>query len=84
MVEDWARFFNRPQDRWPRKLSWREAQWALCVPYVHAPSNVQIFLVVDGNQPLELADLEPTLESIVAQVRVTLDAGLPSEEFQWL
>lgn len=80
----WEQQFGRVQDRWPRKLCWHGAQWALHIPYNHAPSNSRLVLVIDSDQPIGVDDIRTTLSSLIDQTDTILRTGIPTEAFRWL
>ncbi len=68
-AEIWNKSLSAPQDRWLRKLIWRDLSWVLCVP-MDIDQRTRIVVTLDSDLELEFdqdvqQELLDTLEALI-------------------
>ncbi len=76
-------FLNRAQDRWARKVYWRELQWGLYVPHYHAASDAWVVLAVESDEAVYAEDYR-AMQDLAEEIEDILEASLPLDALQWL
>ncbi|ENN83697.1 MULTISPECIES: patatin-like phospholipase family protein [Rhizobium] len=67
--EVWNRSLSAPQDRWLRKLIWRDLSWVLCVP-LEIDARTKVVVTLDSDVELDFdqdvqQELLDTLEALI-------------------
>ena len=75
-AEIWNKSLSAPQDRWLRKLIWRDLSWVLCIP-MDIDERTRIVVTLDS-------DLEIEFDQDVQQELLNTLEALILKEFQFL
>lgn len=75
----WGESLSAPEDRWLRKLIWKDLSWVLCVPVELAPGSKAV-VTLDGDKELEfdeqaLQELLDEMERIILDEFQSLEGG---------